>query len=71
MQQTALNVGPAVGVAAATALLGAGTGPALPALAAVAALALPVARLLPGPAAVTPRACAAHGSVPAGGPARR
>ncbi|MFH9405073.1 MFS transporter [Streptomyces sp. NPDC017638] len=71
LQQTALNVGPAVGVAAATALLGAGTGPALLALAAVAALALPAARLLPGPAAVVPRACAAHGSVPAGGPARR
>ncbi|MGW1598519.1 MFS transporter [Streptomyces sp. NPDC002343] len=71
LQQTALNVGPAVGVAAATALLGTGTGPALLALAAVAALALPTARLLPGPAAVAPRACAAHGSVPAGGPARR
>lgn len=60
LQQTALNVGPAVGVAGATALLGAGTGPTLLALAALAASALPAARALPArahpapPAATTP-----------------
>lgn len=48
LQQTALNVGPAVGVATATALLGAGTGRALLALAALAALGVPLSRALPG-----------------------
>ncbi|MEU4925278.1 MFS transporter [Streptomyces yokosukanensis] len=48
LQQTALNVGPAVGVATAGALMGAGTGPALLALAAVAALGVLLARALPG-----------------------
>ncbi|OIJ85517.1 MFS transporter [Streptomyces sp. MUSC 14] len=46
LQQTALNVGPALGVAAASALLSAGTEPALLVLAAVAALgALPACTL--------------------------
>ncbi|WP_432153750.1 MFS transporter [Streptomyces tricolor] len=72
LQQTALNVGPAVGVAGATALLAAGAGPALLALAAVAALALPAARALPGPTAITtPRAPAPDDPVPASGPAAR
>ncbi|MGW7822370.1 MFS transporter [Streptomyces puniciscabiei] len=48
LQQTALNVGPALGVATATALIGAGTTTALLALAAVAALGVPLARALPG-----------------------
>ncbi|EST35229.1 MFS transporter [Streptomyces roseochromogenus] len=48
LQQTALNVGPAVGVATASTLMGTGTGPALLALAAVAALGVPLARALPG-----------------------
>ncbi|AOR30832.1 MFS transporter [Streptomyces fodineus] len=48
LQQTALNVGPAVGVATASTLMGAGTGPALLTLAAVAALAVPLTRALPG-----------------------
>ncbi|MFF8474006.1 MFS transporter [Streptomyces sp. NPDC015414] len=48
LQQTALNVGPVVGVAAGTALMGAGEGTALPVLAAVAAAAVPLARALPG-----------------------
>ncbi|WP_251095656.1 MFS transporter [Streptomyces sp. Caat 7-52] len=69
LQQTALNIGPAVGVAAAAALLGAGTGPALLALAAVAALALPATRALPGPAASVTHI--PEERVPAGGPARR
>ncbi|MGW7529432.1 MFS transporter [Streptomyces sp. NPDC054783] len=47
LQQTALNVGPAVGVATATALIGAGTTTALLALAAVAALGVPLAGALP------------------------
>ncbi|MER6565719.1 MFS transporter [Streptomyces sp. NPDC001093] len=47
LQQTALNVGPAVGVATATALIGTGTSTALLALAVVAALGLPLARALP------------------------
>ncbi|MET9449035.1 MFS transporter [Streptomyces cinerochromogenes] len=54
LQQTALNVGPAVGVAGATALSAAGTGPALLTLAAVAALAVPAARALPGRADTDP-----------------
>ncbi|MEU8033680.1 MFS transporter [Streptomyces sp. NPDC049099] len=48
LQQTALNVGPAVGVATATALMDTGTGQALLVLAAVAALGIPLARALPG-----------------------
>ncbi|KOV61992.1 MFS transporter [Streptomyces sp. MMG1121] len=48
LQQTALNVGPALGVAAASTLLGAGTGPALLVLAAVAGLGVPLARALSG-----------------------
>ncbi|MFI9423591.1 MFS transporter [Streptomyces achromogenes] len=76
VQQTALNVGPAVGVAAAAALLGAGTQAALLTLAAVAALAVPVARLLPGPAGAASRTPASrtpapHAPVPAGRPERR
>ncbi|MGW3337849.1 MFS transporter [Streptomyces sp. NPDC001009] len=48
LQQTALNIGPVLGVAAATALMGAGPRAALLVLAAVAAAAVPLARLLPG-----------------------
>ncbi|WP_369393440.1 MFS transporter [Streptomyces sp. CG1] len=48
LQQMALNVGPAVGVATASTLMGTGTGPALLALAGVAALGVPLARALPG-----------------------
>ncbi|MFJ3659438.1 MFS transporter [Streptomyces sp. NPDC090119] len=48
LQQTALNVGPVLGVAAATALMGVGPRTALLVLAAVAVLAVPLARLLPG-----------------------
>ncbi|MFJ9814851.1 MFS transporter [Streptomyces sp. NPDC101151] len=48
LQQTALNVGPVLGVAAGTALMGAGPRTALLALAAVAAVAVPAARALPG-----------------------
>ncbi|MGJ5751922.1 MFS transporter [Streptomyces puniciscabiei] len=48
LQQTALNIGPALGVATATALIGAGTATALLSLAAVAALGVPLARALPG-----------------------
>ncbi|WP_330460778.1 MFS transporter [Streptomyces sp. NBC_00820] len=50
LQQTALNVGPVVGVATATALAGAGAGAGttLLVLAAVAAVAVPAARALPG-----------------------
>ncbi|MFG2812588.1 MFS transporter [Streptomyces sp. NPDC048410] len=48
LQQTALNIGPVLGVAAATALMGAGPRTALLVLAAVAVLAVPLARLLPG-----------------------
>ncbi|MBJ7903966.1 MFS transporter [Streptomyces sp. DSM 110735] len=47
LQQTALNIGPVVGVAAATALMGAGSRVALCVCAAVAAAAVPVARALP------------------------
>ncbi|MGW3204396.1 MFS transporter [Streptomyces sp. NPDC001135] len=48
LQQTALNIGPAIGVATATALMGTGTGQTLLALGAVAALAVPLACALPG-----------------------
>ncbi|MEU6818921.1 MFS transporter [Streptomyces sp. NPDC046860] len=48
LQQTALNIGPVLGVAAATALMGAGPSVALCVLAAVAAMAVPLTRLLPG-----------------------
>ncbi|MFC9153842.1 MFS transporter [Streptomyces bauhiniae] len=48
LQQTALNVGPVLGVAAATALMGAGARGVLLVLAAVAVLAVPLAALLPG-----------------------
>ncbi|MFG2353026.1 MFS transporter [Streptomyces sp. NPDC048521] len=71
LQQTALNVGPAIGVAAATALLHAGTGPALLALAAVAALGVPLAGALPGSASVASITHAADERVPGGVPARR
>ncbi|PKW11171.1 Major Facilitator Superfamily protein [Streptomyces sp. 1222.5] len=70
LQQTALNVGPAVGVAAAAALLGAGTGPALLTLAAVAALAVPLSGALPAAAGVTSLAETAEERVPGGIPAR-
>ncbi|MFK4108211.1 MFS transporter [Streptomyces sp. NPDC002176] len=48
LQQTALNIGPVLGVAAATALMGTGPRTALLVLAAVAVMAVPLARLLPG-----------------------
>ncbi|MEU6243922.1 MFS transporter [Streptomyces sp. NPDC047024] len=47
LQQTALNIGPVVGVAAATALMDAGPRTALCVFAALAAAAVPVARVLP------------------------
>ncbi|MEW2134567.1 MFS transporter [Streptomyces sp. NPDC005435] len=47
LQQTALNIGPVVGVAAATALMDAGPRTALYVFAALAAAAVPVARALP------------------------
>ncbi|ULR54686.1 MFS transporter [Streptomyces deccanensis] len=50
LQQTAMNVGPALGVAAATTLMPLGTGPALLFLAAVAALGAPLALRMPRPA---------------------
>lgn len=71
LQQTALNVGPAVGVAAATALLGAGAGPALLALAAVAALGVPLAGALPGSGSIASITHTADERVPSGVPARR
>ncbi|MFJ4520868.1 MFS transporter [Streptomyces sp. NPDC088810] len=71
LQQTALNIGPAVGVAGATALLTAGPGPALLALAVLPALALPATRALPGPAAAAQLAHASDEPVPAQGPAPR
>lgn len=49
LQQTALNVGPVLGVAAGTALMDAGPRTALLVLAAVIAIAVPAARALPGP----------------------
>ncbi|MEV6840561.1 MFS transporter [Streptomyces sp. NPDC051133] len=71
LQQTALNVGPALGVAAATALMHAGTGTALFALAGVAALGVPAARALPGAAGVTSLTRPADLRVPEGVPERR
>ncbi|GHI03057.1 MFS transporter [Streptomyces cellostaticus] len=70
LQQTALNVGPVVGVAAGTALMGAEPRAALLVLAAVAACAVPVARALPGRgvASITPTPDERAG---AGVPARR
>ncbi|QYX76256.1 MFS transporter [Streptomyces akebiae] len=50
LQQTAMNVGPALGVAAATTLMPLGTGPALLLLAAVAATGAPLALRMPRPA---------------------
>ncbi|UUU26168.1 MFS transporter [Streptomyces sp. DSM 40750] len=50
LQQTAMNVGPTLGVAAATTLMPLGTGPALLLLAAVAALGAPLAGRMPRPA---------------------
>ncbi|MEV6384595.1 MFS transporter [Streptomyces sp. NPDC051773] len=50
LQQTAMNVGPTLGVAAATTLMPLGTGPALLLLAAVAALGAPLALRMPRPA---------------------
>ncbi|WP_317446397.1 MFS transporter [Streptomyces collinus] len=70
LQQTALNVGPVLGVAAGTALMGAGPRPALLVLAAVAALAVPAARALPGPGAA-PGTKITDGRVRPGVPARR
>ncbi|MFG3093579.1 MFS transporter [Streptomyces sp. NPDC048202] len=61
LQQTALNIGPVLGVAAATALMGAGPRTALLALAAVAVLAVPLARLLPGRGVVSLTRSAADG----------
>lgn len=70
LKQTALNVGTTLGVAAASALLGAGTGPALLVLAAVAALGVLPARALSGArgvASVTPTSEDHHRrGVPAG-----
>ncbi|MGW7268028.1 MFS transporter [Streptomyces sp. NPDC054842] len=57
LQQTAMNVGPTVGVAVATTLMthaGVEMGLALTVLAAVSALGLPLARALPGRPAATP-----------------
>lgn len=48
LQQTALNIGPVLGIAAATALMGVGARGVLLVLAAVAVLAVPLAALLPG-----------------------
>lgn len=48
LQQTALNIGPVLGVAAATSLQDSGTTPALTVLAAVAALGVMACRALPG-----------------------
>ncbi|MEU1459869.1 MFS transporter [Streptomyces sp. NPDC005727] len=70
LQQTALNVGPVVGVAAGTALMDAGAGTALLALAGVAAAAVPMARALPGRDVVSITPTTADG-VPPGVPARR
>ncbi|WP_229713460.1 hypothetical protein [Streptomyces fuscichromogenes] len=56
-QQTALNVGPALGVAVAGALMGSGTGEPLLAMAFLAVLGVAAARWLPGAssiASVTP-----------------
>ena len=50
LQQTAMNVGPTLGVAAATTLMPLGTGPALLVLAGVAALGAPLAVRMPRPA---------------------
>ncbi len=50
LQQTAMNVGPALGVAAATTLMPLGTGPALLLLAGAAALGAPLALRMPRPA---------------------
>ncbi|WP_310433084.1 MFS transporter [Streptomyces sp. 3330] len=66
LQQTAMNVGPVLGVAAATVLMGLGAARSpLVALACVAAAALPLCRALPGgPPAVPP---APPSGTPAGG----
>ncbi|MFF3311821.1 MFS transporter [Streptomyces sp. NPDC002952] len=61
LQQTAMNVGPTVGVAVATTLMthtGVEMGPALTVLAAFSALGLPLSRALPGRPAVTAAATA-------------
>ncbi|MGC4977886.1 MFS transporter [Streptomyces sp. DT199] len=50
LQQTAMNVGPTLGVAAASTLMPLGTGPALLVLAGVAALGAPLAIRMPRPA---------------------
>ncbi|WP_371574991.1 MFS transporter [Streptomyces sp. NBC_01314] len=50
LQQTAMNVGPTLGVAVATTLMPLGTGPALLVLAGVAALGAPLAVRMPRPA---------------------
>ncbi|WP_327725308.1 MFS transporter [Streptomyces europaeiscabiei] len=50
LQQTAMNIGPTLGVAAATTLMPLGTGPALLLLAGVAALGAPLALRMPRPA---------------------
>ncbi|MEV5146522.1 MFS transporter [Streptomyces sp. NPDC052727] len=71
LQQTALNVGPAVGVAGATALLSTGTGPALLTLAALTALALPATHALPGRADVESITHTPDEPVPTSAPARR
>ncbi|WP_330235035.1 MFS transporter [Streptomyces sp. NBC_00566] len=61
LQQTALNIGPVLGVAAATALMGAGPRAALLVLAAVAAAAVPLARPLPGRRVASLTRSADHG----------
>ncbi|MFI1761236.1 MFS transporter [Streptomyces sp. NPDC020800] len=70
LQQTALNVGPVVGVAAGTALMGAGPRAALLVLAAVAVCAVPAARALPG-RGVAPITPCPDEQARAGAPARR
>ncbi|MFB7509571.1 MFS transporter [Streptomyces broussonetiae] len=71
LQQTVLNVGPALGVAGASALLDAGTGPALLVLAAVAGLAVPAAWALSGRGRVASVTPVAEDHLPDGVPARR
>ncbi|MFC9927878.1 MFS transporter [Streptomyces sp. NPDC127190] len=71
LQQTALNAGPAVGVATATALTGAGSGTALGVLAAVAALGVPLAWALPGRDGVVSITHTTDERVSEGVPARR
>ncbi|MEU6552205.1 MFS transporter [Streptomyces sp. NPDC046915] len=57
LQQTAMNVGPTLGVAAATSLMGVGTSSALTVLAVVAALGVVASLALPGRRVVSVTAC--------------